>query len=153
MQKSLILAILVALASGLAIGTQASLNSAASRTAGATLTGLLVNFAGGAAAGIVLVILYLKGGAGFLSAARGWSLFAIIVVSGILGLGIITGITYSLPKVGVAAGLAAIIAGQMVVAVIVDTFALAGGEPIPLSWVRIAGLALLALGTWALLSK
>jgi uncharacterized membrane protein YdcZ (DUF606 family) len=50
-----------------------------------------------------------------------------------------------------AAGLAAIIAGQMAVGVLVDTFGLAGGEAIPLSLARLGGLALLALGTWVIL--
>ena len=51
------------------------------------------------------------------------------------------------------AGAAAIIASQMVVAVTVDTLGLTGGQPIPLSWTRIAGLGLLALGTWAILPR
>jgi transporter family-2 protein len=70
-----------------------------------------------------------------------------------LGIAIISGAAYALPRVGVAAGLAAIIIGQMVVAIIVDTLGLVGGQPIPLSWIRLGGLALLALGTWVILPK
>ena len=51
MQKSIWIALVVAVLSGLAIGVQAALNSAAGKIVGATLTGLLVNFTGGAAAG------------------------------------------------------------------------------------------------------
>jgi len=80
-------------------------------------------------------------------------MLGIIVVSGLLGIGIIAGIAYALPKIGIAAGLSTIIAGQMAVAVLVDTFGLAGGQPIPLNWARIGGLGLLALGTWAILPK
>ncbi len=77
----------------------------------------------------------------------------VIVISGLLGIGIITGVAYALPKIGVAAGLSAIIAGQMVVALIVDTFGLTGAKPIPISISRMIGILLLAVATWALLPK
>ncbi len=152
MQKSILPALIVALLSGLAIGAQSSLNSAAGKITGATLTGLLVNFLGGAAAGLLLVVVYVRQGKATFSAIQAPTL-GIIVVSGLLGIGIIAGIAYALPKIGVAAGLATIIAGQMAVAVLVDTFGLAGEQPIPLNWARIGGLGLLALGTWAILPK
>ena len=146
MQKSILPALIVALLSGLAIGAQSSFNSAAGKITGATLTGLLVNFLGGAAAGILLVAIYVRQGNATFSAIQA-PMLGIIVVSGLLGIGIIAGIAYALPKIGIAAGLSTIIAGQMVVAVLVDTFGLAGGQPIPLNWARIGGLGLLALGT------
>ena len=152
MQKSIGLALVVAVLSGLAIGVQATLNSAAGKIVGATLTGLLVNFTGGAAAGLILAVMYLRLGNGGFSNLNPTSL-GIIFASGLLGIGIITGVAYAFPKTGVAAGSAAIIASQMVVAVTVDTLGLMGGQPIPLSWMRIAGLGLLALGTWAILPR
>jgi transporter family-2 protein len=76
-----------------------------------------------------------------------------MVVSGLLGIGIIAGIAYALPKIGIAAGLSTIIAGQMAVAVLVDTFGLTGGQPVPLNWTRIGGFGLIALGTWVILPK
>jgi transporter family-2 protein len=152
MQKSIFPALIVALLSGLAIGAQSSFNSAAGKITGATLTGLLVNFLGGAAAGLLLVVVYVRQGNTTFSALQAPTL-GIIVVSGLLGIVIIVGIAYALPKIGIAAGLSTIIAGQMAVAVLVDTFGLAGGQPIPLNWARIGGLGLLALGTWAILPK
>ena len=77
----------------------------------------------------------------------------VILVAGLLGIGVIAGIAYALPKVGVAAGLSMIITGQMIVGVLVDTFGLTGGDPIPLNWTRIGGLVLLAIGTWAIVPK
>jgi len=152
MQKSIGIALAVAVLSGLAIGVQAALNGAAGKIVGATLTGLLVNFTGGAAAGVILAVMYLRLGNGGFSNLNPTSL-GIIFASGLLGIGIITGVAYAFPKTGVAAGSAAIIASQMVVAVTVDTLGLMGGQPIPLSWMRIAGLGLLALGTWAILPR
>jgi len=152
MQKIQIIALVVAIACGLGVGTQASLNNAASRLAGPILTGLLVNFLGGVASGVVLAGLYLRQGVGFLSVIRG-STLNILILAGLLGIAIISGAAYALPRIGVAAGLAAVIVGQMVVAIIVDSLALVGGQPIPLSWIRIGGLALLGLGTWMILPK
>ena len=151
-QKTILTALIVALFSGLAIGTQSSLNSAVGKITGATLTGLLVNFVGGVASGLVLAVIYARQGNVPSSAIQAPTI-EIIIASGLLGIGIITGIAYALPKIGVAAGLSAIIAGQMIVAILVDTFGLTGGEPIPLDWYRIAGIVLLALGTWAILPK
>ncbi len=51
MQRSMLTALLVAILSGAAIGVQSSLNTAAGKLAGATLTGLLVNAAGGLSQG------------------------------------------------------------------------------------------------------
>jgi bacterial/archaeal transporter family-2 protein len=152
MQKFQVIALIVALACGLGVGTQASLNNAASRLAGPILTGLLVNFLGGVASGVILAGIFMRQGAGFFSAVRG-STFTILILAGLLGIAIISGAAYALPRIGVAAGLAAVIVGQMVVAIAVDTLALVGGQPIPLSWIRIGGLALLALGTWMILPK
>jgi transporter family-2 protein len=152
MQKSILPALIIALLVGLAIGTQASLNSAAGKISGAALTGLLVNFFGGAAAGLLLVLVYVRQGKVTFSAIPTPAL-GIMVVSGLLGIGIIAGIAYALPKIGIAAGLSTIIAAQMAVAVLVDTFGLTGGQPVPLNWTRIGGFGLIALGTWVILPK
>ena len=152
MQKSIFIALAVAIFSGFAIGIQVSLNSAAAKVRGAMLTGLLVNFAGGISAGLILAAIYLRrGGTPFPTIQM--QTLGLIITAGIIGIGIIIGVAYSLPKIGIAAGLSAIIAGQMVVAILVDTFGLTGGEPIPISWTRLAGLGLLALGAWAILPR
>ena len=152
MQKPFLIAIFAALASGIAIGTQSSLTSTAGKITGPILTGLLINFSGGVAAGLILFVIYIQKGNGPFSAIQ-TPTWGVIFVAGLLGIGIIAGIAYSLPKIGIAAGLSTIIAGQMTVAVLVDTFGLTGGEPIPLNLSRIGGLALLALGTWFILPK
>lgn len=152
MQKLILTSLIVALFSGLAIGVQSSLISTAGKNAGAMLTGLLVNVLAGVAAGLLLVVVYVRQGNTPFSAIQAPTL-GVIAVAGLLGIGIISGIAYALPKIGVAAGLSMIITGQMTVGVLVDTFGLAGGQPIPLNWVRIGGLVLLALGTWIIVPK
>ncbi len=152
MQKSILPACIIALLCGLAIGAQSSLTSAAGKVTGAVLTGLLVNFIGGSAAGLLLIVVYARQGKAIFSAIQPPTL-GIIAISGLIGLGIVSGVAYALPKIGIAAGLSTIIAGQMTVAILVDTFGITGGESIPLDWSRIGGLVLLALGTWAILPR
>lgn len=150
MHRTIVLALGVAVLCGLTIGVQSTLNSVSGKTVGAVLTGLLVNFMAGSAAFLVLTVLYARRGGVTFAAVQAPAL-GVIAVAGLLGIVIITGMAYALPKTGIGAGLAAIIAGQMAVAVLVDTLGLAGGEAIPLSLARIGGLGLLALGTWVIL--
>ena len=152
MQKSILAALVVALFSGLAVGVQSSFINVAGKNTGAILTGLLVNIFAGIAAGLLVVIVYVQQGNSALSRLQAQT-WGVMLVAGLLGIGVIAGIAYSLPKTGVAAGLSMIITGQMIVGVLVDMFGLTGGEPIPLTWMRIGGLGLLALGTWAIVPK
>ena len=152
MQKTVLIALAVALLSGITIGIQSSLNGLAGKLAGPLLTGLLVNILGGLVALLVLAAIYITQGKTALAAIE-LSTIGVTFTAGLVGIGIITGIAFSLPRIGVAAGIATIIAGQMIVAILVDTSGLIGGEPIPLTWSRIGGLGLLALGAWAILPK
>jgi transporter family-2 protein len=152
MQKSILQALAIALVSGLAVGVQSTLNGVAGRLTGAVLTGLLVNAGAGAASGLFLVVFFAREGPAALLAIRAPTA-GIILAAGLLGIGIISGIAYALPRIGVAAGLSAVIAGQMAVGVVVDTFGFGGGQAIPLNWARIGGVGLLALGTWFILPK
>lgn len=152
MQKMIFTSLIVALFSGLAIGIQSSLIGAAGKNIGAILTGLLVNAFAGAAAGFILAVVYVRQGHSAFAAIQSPTI-AGIAAAGILGVGIIAGIAYALPKIGVAAGLSMIITGQMALGVVVDTFGLVDGQPIPLNWARIGGLGLLVLGTWLIVPK
>ena len=152
MQKIALQALMIALFCGLAIGVQSSFIGSAGKNTGAVLTGLLVNFFGGAASGLLLAIIYARQGNTIFSGMQA-STVGMVAIAGVLGVGIIAGIAYALPRIGVAAGLSMIVTGQMTVAVLVDTLGLTGGQPISLSWSRIGGLALLVLGTWAIAPK
>ena len=152
MQKIALQALMIALFSGLAIGVQSSFIGSAGKITGAVLTGLLVNFFAGAASGLLLAVMYARQGNTVFSGMQ-VSTVGMVAIAGVLGVGVISGIAYALPKIGVAAGLSMIVTGQMAVAVVVDTLGLSGREPISLSWARIGGLVLLVLGTWAIAPK
>ena len=152
MQRIILTSLIVALFSGLAIGVQSTLISIAGKNTGAMLTGILVNIAAGLGAGLLLIVVYIRPGDAGLPAIQAPTL-GVIAVAGLLGIGIIGGIAYALPRIGVTAGLSMIITGQMAMGVLVDTLGLADGEPIPLNWARIGGLVLLALGSWFIVPK
>jgi len=144
-------ALIIALLSGLAIGSQSTLTNWSGRLIGPLRTGLLVNFSGGLLAAVLLAVLALRRSATPAALTPGIGL--VVLAAGTLGIGIIAGIAYALPQVGIAAGLAAIISGQMFLAVLVDSFGWGGGGAIPLQPARLLGLALLLAGTWLILPR
>ncbi len=140
MEKTLLFALVIGLFSGLAIGLQGTFNSWAGRLIGPIGTGLLVNITGGVVAGLLLLFVgnrYIEDW----GVVTGKAL-PFIVLSGILGVGIIAGVAFSLPRIGVAAGLSVLIFGQLLVGVIVDSLGLSGGGAIPLTALRVPGVGI-----------
>lgn len=150
MEKLVLGALLVALGSGLAVGLQNTFVSRASQSVGAVHTGLLVNLTGGTLSLVLLGVLVWRNPTFPWQDVRNSAVFW--AAAGALGVGIVVGIGFALPRTGVAAGLAAIILGQLFVAVVVDTFGW-GGPRIPLSVSRILGVTLLVVATWLLLPR
>jgi len=152
MKEPILSALLVALGSGVAIGFQSTLTNWAGRLIGPGRSGLLVNLAGGAIAALIILAL------GFLTASRPIQGLTtpsamVVIAAGALGIAIIAGAAYSLPRIGIAAGLATIILGQMIVALLVDTFGWGGAPPVPVRLERLAGIGLLLIGTWLILPR
>ncbi len=151
MNSVIILGILGALATGIAIGTQSTLSSRIGAILGNFRTGLLMNFIGGIIAGIALLVFtFLQGKTYWQISASTW---VMLVVAGALGIAIITGVSFSLQRTGVAAGLATLILGQLVLSIIVDTKGWGVTAPIPLTWQRMVGLVVVAGGVYMLLPR
>jgi bacterial/archaeal transporter family-2 protein len=72
---------------------------------------------------------------------------------GVLGLFIIFTITYAGPRIGVAATVGILIAGQLVMGAAIDQWGLLGTERIVLHWPRLLGIVLLAIGAALSLRK
>ena len=70
-----------------------------------------------------------------------------------MGLLIVFTITFAPPRIGTAATIGILIAGQLVMGAVIDRFGLFGLEPIALSWPRMLGIALLAAGAALSLHK
>jgi transporter family-2 protein len=142
---------LVALITSLAIGVQSTIASRVGSVIGDVRTGLIVNFLGGVSAGTMILLLILRGG------SQQWKVFGAIVgaaaLSGLTGIVIISGISFSLQRAGIAAGLATVIVGQLALVMIVDTFGIGGVEAIPFSVQRFVGLLIMGLGVFLLLPR
>jgi transporter family-2 protein len=72
---------------------------------------------------------------------------------GLMGLLIVFAITLGAPRIGTAATVGLVIAGNLVMAAVIDRFGLFGQDEIPLSWPRLLGIALLAAGAGLSLSQ
>jgi transporter family-2 protein len=151
MRSTLIIGAFIALATGIAIGVQSTISSRVGSLIGGIRTGLLTNLVGGVVAGaIVLILVVIQG-------RNSWQLSSpaviMLVISGSLGILIITGVSFSLQRTGVAAGLATIILGQLLISGIVDARGIGGVEPIPFTFQRVLGFAVMILAVYLLMPK
>ena len=151
MKTEIIAGVLGALGTGAAIGIQSTLSSRTGSLIGDVNTGFLTNIIGGIAAGILLLLVTVRKGSG-MPEVPGQAI-PMLIAAGLLGILIITGISFSLKRAGVAAGLATVILGQMAISAIVDTVGAGGVDPIPLSLQRMIGLALMAASVYFLVPK
>ena len=76
-----------------------------------------------------------------------------MLLGGVCGLLIVFTVTYAGPRIGVAATVGILIAGQLVMGAAIDRWGLFGSEKIPLHWPRAVGLGLLAVGAALSLRK
>ncbi len=74
-------------------------------------------------------------------------------MGGVAGLLIVFAVTYAGPRIGVAATVGILIAGQLIMGAAIDRFGLFGSERISLHWPRVLGLLLLAAGAVLSLRK
>ena len=151
MKISIIVGALGALFTGVAISIQSTISSRAGSMIGDVKTGLFTNLLGGLIAGVMVLILFIRGG------SQAWKIPGTVIgfvsISGLLGIFIITGISFSLQRVGIAAGLATVILGQLFISVIIDTFGIGGVEAIPLSLPRVMGLVVMGFGVLIMLPR
>ena len=67
-------------------------------------------------------------------------------LGGVMSVFIVFAITVGPPRIGVTATVAVVIAGNLVSAAVIDRFGLFGVDRVALTWTRVAGFVLLALG-------
>ena len=76
-----------------------------------------------------------------------------MLLGGVMGLIIVFTITYAGPRIGVAATVGILIAGQLAMGAAIDRWGLFGSDRIALHWPRLLGIALLAVGAALSLRK
>jgi transporter family-2 protein len=92
----------------------------------------------------VLILLAARGGVGglpqvFRTPAWMW-------IGGLMGLTVVTAITFAQPRIGATATIGILIAGQILMGAVIDRFGLFGAEQIAISPVRALGIAFLGIG-------
>jgi transporter family-2 protein len=99
---------------------------------------------------LVALVLVRRSAAGYVRAVHQpwWML-----LGGVMGLLIIFTITYAGPRIGTAATVGILIAGQLVMGAAIDRWGLFGSQRIALHWSRMLGIVLLAAGSALSLRK
>lgn len=133
---------LLMLCGGIVVAVQPSINARLARIVG-VLESSCISFAVGTAALFVVVLLVGRGSLRGVAAASWWEL-----TGGLLGAFFVTMTIFVVPRIGTAASMAAIIAGQLATGLLMDHFGLFGGRHIPLDSSRMLGVLLLMAGGW-----
>jgi transporter family-2 protein len=140
--ENLLLIILIGLAGGIAVGLQSPLSSLMSQRIG-TLESVFIVHIGGAIAALLPLLFY---SGGKLSQWRTVPWYAL--AAGVFGLVVIGAVSYMIPRIGVAASITTIVAGQLLVGTILDHFGLLGAAEKSLDLTRILGLGVVLVGVW-----
>jgi bacterial/archaeal transporter family-2 protein len=139
----------LAVAAGLAGSVQVALMSRLGERIG--VLGALAFSTALTAAIAVLILLVARGSLGAFSRAvhQPWWM----LLGGVMGLLIVFTITYAGPRIGVAATVGILIAGQLAMGAAIDRWGLFGSQQIALHWPRVLGIVLLAAGAALSLRK
>ncbi len=141
--ESVLLIILIGLAGGIAVGLQSPLASMISQRLGIFESVFIVHV-GGAIIALLPLLFFYSGG----KLAQWRSVPWYALVAGIFGLIVIGAISYMIPRIGVAASITTIVAGQLLVGTILDHFAMLGAMGRSLDPTRAIGLAVVLIGVW-----
>jgi len=132
----------LAVAAGLAGSVQVAVMSRLGERIG-VLEALAFSATLTAALAVVILLLFRQslGGFGRATHQPWWML-----LGGVMGLLIVFTVTFAGPRIGVAATVGILIAGQLAMGAAIDRWGLFGSDRIALHWPRLLGLALLAGG-------
>ena len=140
--ETILLIILIGLAGGVAVGLQSPMASMLTQRLGIFESVFIVHV-GGAIIALIPLLIY---GGGKLSQWRSVPWYTL--GAGIFGLVVIAAISYMIPRVGVAASITTVVAGQLLVGMILDHFGLLGAAVKPLDITRVIGIAVVLFGVW-----
>jgi bacterial/archaeal transporter family-2 protein len=143
------LATILAVASGLAGSIQVALMSRLGERIGVLQALAFATFVTALLAFVVLLVAR-RSASGYERALHQpwWML-----LGGVMGLLIVFTVTYAGPRIGVAATVGILIAGQLAMGAAIDRWGLFGSERIALHWPRVLGIGLLAVGSALSLKK
>jgi transporter family-2 protein len=136
------LIIFIGLAGGVAVGLQSPMASMITQRLGVFESIFIVHIGGALAALVPLLFI----GGGKLGSWRSVPWYAL--GAGIFGLMVIGAISYMIPRVGVAASIITLVAGQLLVGTILDHFGLLGAAQRTVDIPRAIGLIVVLAGVW-----
>lgn len=139
--------LILAAVSGALMAVQGTFNSLLGKVIGLLESTFAVHLIGSLTAGILLLIF--GNGNFFKSGQAPWFSW----LGGPIGVAIIFGVAFSIPRVGVGAATTAIIAAQLFTAYLIDHFGLFGMERIPFNLLKMGGIVLIIAGAKLLLDK
>jgi bacterial/archaeal transporter family-2 protein len=140
--ESILLIIFIGLIGGIAVGLQSPLASMITQRLGLFESVFIVHM-GGAIIALIPLLIY---GGGKLTAWRNVPWYAL--GAGIFGLVVIGSISYMIPRIGIAAAITTIVAGQLLVGTILDHYGLLGAAGRSMDLTRGFGLAIVLVGVW-----
>jgi transporter family-2 protein len=140
--QALIPIVLIGLISGVAVGLQSPLASMITQRLG-MLESIFIIHIGGAIL-IAIPLIFIRGGN--LGDWRSLPWYAL--AAGSMGLIVVAGVSFMIPRVGVATAITLIIAGQLVISSILDHYGLLGVEVRHINLQRIFGLIVVFAGAW-----
>lgn len=139
--ESVIFIILIGLAGGLAVGLQGPLASTLTQKLGIFESVFIVHLGGALIA--LVPMLYLGHRLGEWRTVP-WYAFG----TGVFGLVVISAISYMIPRVGAAAAVTTLVAGQLLISAALDHFGWLGASERALDAPRLFGLAVVFVGVW-----
>lgn len=135
--------LLIVLVAGMAAPLQAGLNGKMGRALGDPYYAALISFAVGTAG---LLCYAAAARIEFLSIKNASSLHWTVWLAGLLGAFYVSVIIILMPRLGSTLTFSLIVAGQLVMALVLDHFGLMGMAVQPVTWARLLGVALVIAG-------
>jgi transporter family-2 protein len=140
--QTLLLAVIVGLLGGLAVGLQGPLASLMSQQVGTLGSVFIIHLGGAVMAGLLLLVM----GGGNLGAWRSVPWY--VLGAGVFGLIVLSAVSYTIPRIGAATTVTLIVVAQLILSTLLDHFGLLGTSVRPIDPSRMLGMAVLFLGTW-----
>jgi len=149
MKPMIIVGALAALGTGITIGTQSAISGRVGAMIGPMRTGLISNIFSGVSAGLITLVLVLLQGRGEWRIPN--MVVVLLAISGTIGILVVSGSAFAVPRIGVTASMATIILGQLLISTFVDAKGWGDIQAIPLDARRIAGLLVMCAAVYLLL--
>jgi bacterial/archaeal transporter family-2 protein len=143
--NTVIVAVIVAVLGGLSVALQGPLTSVMSQRIGVMESVFIVHLGGAIAAGLLLLVGLRSG---HLDQWRSVPWYAL--GAGLFGLVILSAVSYTIPRLGVAVTVTLVVVVQLFLSALLDHFGLLQDQVRPFDLSRLMGLIALLVGTWLL---